>query len=205
MRKRAASIAEGVGSSVGRMDLPSQPDVPPVEPSEPGLPGAWLPDHWTHPAVVPVGPHHHLRPIRATDVDLDLAAVRGSRERLWAIYGTVWNWPPADLTREQDLEDLVRHAAEHEEHESFTYALLDAEETTLLGCVYIDPPGRAGADADVSWWVVDSLVGTELESRLGAFIPAWVASAWPLRRPRFIGRDLTWDAWLDLPELEAGA
>ena len=47
----------------------------------------WMPVHWAHPRHVPVGPDHHLRPIRASDVDLDLPAVLGSRDRLWSIYG----------------------------------------------------------------------------------------------------------------------
>ena len=42
---------------------------------------------------------HHLRPIRADDVDLDMVAVMGSRERLWSIYGEAWGWPPADDDR----------------------------------------------------------------------------------------------------------
>ena len=63
------------------------------------------------------------------------------------------------MTNERDREDLARHEAEIETHQSFNYALLDAEETALLGCVYVDPPERDGADADVSWWVVDELAG----------------------------------------------
>jgi hypothetical protein len=37
-------------------------------------------------------------------------------------------------------------------------AVLDEEETELLGCVYIDPPDQQsppGTDAVVSWWMVD--------------------------------------------------
>ena len=165
----------------------------------------WLPGDWTHPVHVPVGEGHHLRPIRASDVDLDLPAVRASRERLWTIYGRAWGWPPVDLTREQDLADLVRHEAETEAHEAFDYALLDRDETRLLGCVYVDPPVKVGADAEISWWVVDELVGSDLEATLDALVPAWIATQWPLRRPRFVGRDLTWDAWLALPDMPTWA
>jgi hypothetical protein len=161
----------------------------------------WLPEDWKHPTCVPVGPDHHLRPIRATDVDLDLPAVMGSRERLWSLFGRVWGWPPAGMTREEDLASLIRLEAETEAHESFDYALLDRDETVLLGCVYVDPPAKVGADADVSWWVVDDVVGTDLEARLDALVPAWIAREWPLRQPRFIGIDCTWDEWLELPDL----
>lgn len=102
----------------------------------------WLPNDFDHPRVVPLPTGHHLRPIRASDVDLDMPAVMGSRERLWSIYGEAWGWPSATMTAGEDREDLSRHEREIEAHESFNYALFDAEETELIGCVYIDPPRR---------------------------------------------------------------
>ncbi len=163
-------------------------------------PGPWLPPDFVHPTHVTLPTRHHLRPIRETDVDLDMVAVMGSQARLWSIYGRAWGWPPADMTAEQDRADLARHAAEMETHESFNYALFDERETALLGCVYIDPPEKQGADAEISWWVVDERVGTDLEAELDAFVPRWIAEEWPLQAPRYVGRDLTWDEWLALPE-----
>ena len=159
----------------------------------------WLPEDWQHPTRVALPTGHHLRPIRAADVDLDMQAVMGSQERLWSIYGEAWGWPPATMTVEQDREDLAHHEAEIRRHESFNYALFDTGETALLGCVYLDPAEKAGADADISWWVVDWLVGSEVEEALDRFVPAWVSSDWPFRQPRYIGRDLTWSDWLALP------
>lgn len=161
---------------------------------------AWLPDDFVHPRWVELGDDHHLRPIRATDVDLDMIAVMGSQERLWSIYGPAWGWPPPDMTREADRDDLARHAAEMGTHTSFNYALFDDAETALLGCVYLDPPEKVGADAEISWWVVDDLVGSALEHLLDGFVPTWIADHWPLQRPRYVGRDLTWDEWLALPD-----
>jgi hypothetical protein len=167
---------------------------------------AWLPDDFVHPVHVPVDDTHHLRPIRADDTEIDHPAVMGSRERLWGVYGQAWGWPPAAMTLEQDREDLARHEAEIEAHESFNYALLDSAETRLLGCVYIDPPEKVGgADAEISWWVVDELVGTPLETALDVLVPRWVAADWPLRNPRYVGRDLTWPDWLALPDLRREA
>ena len=161
----------------------------------------WLPADWQHPTRLDLPTGHHLRPIRESDVDLDLPAVLGSRDRLWSIYGAAWGWPPAGMTREQDRVDLARHEAEIEAHESFNYALFDAEETALLGCVYVDPPEKPGADAEISWWVVDALVGSDVEAALDALVPRWIADAWPLRHPRYVGRDLSWADWIALPEL----
>jgi hypothetical protein len=144
-------------------------------------PATWLPAGFRHPTRVEVPFGHHLRPIRAEDTDLDMVAVMGSRERLWSIYGEAWGWPPAEMTHEQDRADLARHAAEMETHQSFNYALLDTDETALLGCVYIDPPDDRsvpGADAVASWWVVDSEVGSELERALDDFVPRWLAQRW---------------------------
>ncbi|MFL5861504.1 MAG: N-acetyltransferase [Solirubrobacteraceae bacterium] len=141
----------------------------------------WLPENFVHPERVELPTGDHLRPIRATDVDIDYPAVMGSRDRLWARYGDAWGWPPAAMTHEQDREDLAHHEAEIARHETFNYAVLDVDETALLGCVYIDPPdGRApaGADAVVSWWVVDAAVGTDLEAGLASFVPAWLAQTW---------------------------
>ena len=100
---------------------------------------SWLPEAFRHPQRVELPTGHHLRPIRESDVDIDYPAVMGSRERLWAKYGEAWGWPPADMSFEADREDLARHEAEIEAHETFNYAILDADETALFGCVYIDP------------------------------------------------------------------
>ena len=125
---------------------------------------------------------HHLRPIRETDVDIDYPAVMGSRERLWAMYGEAWGWPPATMTFEQDREDLARHEREIEAHESFNYAVLDADETELLGCVYIDPPDETSPPGSRCHRVVVGrrpVVGTDLEPALDAFVPRWLADDWP--------------------------
>jgi hypothetical protein len=141
----------------------------------------WLPEGFEHPERVDLRTGHHLRPIREADVDIDYPAVMGSRERLWAKYRDAWGWPPATMSYEADRVDLARHEAEIAAHETFNYAVLDEAETELLGCVYIDPPDArspAGADAMVSWWVVDEHHGGELERAVGEFVPGWLADTW---------------------------
>lgn len=146
---------------------------------------SWLPADFVHPTRVDLDAEHHLRPIRESDVDIDYPAVMGSRERLWSLYGETWGWPPATMTHEQDRVDLARHEREQEAHESFNYALFNADETALLGCVYIDPTGEDDPDdALISWWVVDEHVDTDLERALNGFVPRWIAEAWPFTSPR---------------------
>ena len=71
---------------------------------------------------------------------------------------------------------------------SFNYAVLDDDETELLGCVYIDPPEEHapdGADALVSWWVVDREAGGELERELDEVVPRWLGKRWGFRAVHF--------------------
>lgn len=146
----------------------------------------WLPDDWHHPERVDLPTGQHLRPIRGDDVDIDYPAVMGSQERLWSMFGEAWGWPPATMTVEQDREDLVRHEEEIAAHESFNYALLNEDETALLGCVYIDPPDEGDTfDALVAWWVIDDLVGSEVEQALDDLIPRWLDEAWPFADIRY--------------------
>ena len=145
----------------------------------------WLDPTLAPPEWVDLDGEHHLRPIRETDVGIDYPAVMGSRQRLWEKYGDAWGWPPETLSYEHDQGDLARHEAEIRGREAFVYALLDEDETQLLGCVYIDPPepvASEGAEATVSWWVVDSAVGTALERSLDQFIPRWLSEAWSFQR-----------------------
>ena len=120
-----------------------------LAPNRPDL-SNWLPPAWQHPPRFELSTGHHLRPVRASDVDLHLRAVLESQERLWSIYGAAWQWPRPTLTVEQDREQLARREADAEQHRSFTYALFELGETELLGCVDIDPDLDGPATAAVS-------------------------------------------------------
>ncbi len=162
----------------------------------------WLPLDFVAPDRVELpSAGLHLRPIHPDDIEMDMIAVMGSRDRLWSIFGPAWGWPPADMTVEDDLAELVRHADEMTRNESFNYALFDERETALLGCVYIDPPERVGADAEISWWTVNEHADGPAGQALDDFVPAWIAAEWPFVAPRAIGRDLTWTEWLALEEI----
>jgi hypothetical protein len=156
----------------------------------------WFAENFTPPELVELTSGHHMRPIRESDVDIDFPAVMGSRERLWRKYGEAWDWPSATLSHEADRRDLARHEAEIARRETFNYAILDRAETELLGCVYIDPPdSRSPSDRDamVSWWVVDRMLGSELERHLDDFIPSWLREVWGLRAIHYFpAPETTW-------------
>ncbi|HEX5251026.1 MAG TPA: hypothetical protein VFW14_15280 [Gaiellales bacterium] len=144
----------------------------------------WLPDGFETPSRLDLETGHHLRPIRGSDADIDYPAVMGSRASLWGRYGEAWGWPPETMTFEQDRADLVHHEVEIAAQETFNYAVLDAGETELLGCVYIDPPDAGcppGTDALVSWWVVEAERGSDLDRALADAIPRWLAATWRFR------------------------
>src|SRR3546814_20875262 len=107
---------------------------------------SWLPDDFQHPELVELPTGQHLRPIRASDAEIDLPAVMGSRDRLFSIYGEAWGgWPQAAMTLAQDREEPAHHEREIAAPESFNYASLDAAATELPGCVYHAPPREPAA------------------------------------------------------------
>jgi hypothetical protein len=88
------------------------------------------------------------------------------------------------MTYEQDRDDLAHHEAEIAAQETFNYAVLDAAEMELYGCVYIDPADESsppGTEAVVSWWVVDRAAGTDLERVLADTVPRWLHETWGFR------------------------
>ena len=155
----------------------------------------FLPPDRRVPARLDLPTSHHLRPIRVADLAIDYPTVMRCQSRLWERFGPVWGWPPADMTIEQDRDDLIRHVEEMSRNESFNYAIFDAEERHLLGCVYIDPPATTDHDAQVCWWVADEEVSGPLDRCLDDAISRWLEDQWRLERPRIIGRDITWTAW----------
>jgi hypothetical protein len=52
---------------------------------------------------------------------------------------------------EADRQDLARHVAEISVHVTFNYAVLNHDETELLGCLYIDPPGERTRMVPTRW------------------------------------------------------
>jgi hypothetical protein len=134
---------------------------------------AWLPAGFVMPAGTTVPFGHRLRPVLLSD---------GPRLRV-AIPGL----------RLADAERLLRtRLGEMERRTAYTFALLDTDETALLGEVRVAPstgPGR-GSDAEVTWWVVPECEGTDLARAVDELVPGWVASAWPFSAPHFCGPSL---------------
>ncbi len=126
----------------------------------------------------------YLRPLRATDVELDYEAVMSSAEMLrhWG----QGHWPADDFTLAENLADLQQHEQEHVERKAFTFTVLDPQGTRCLGCVYIVPlrPEEiplcqdAAYAADVRFWVRKSELTSALDRHLLATLRDWFQAEW---------------------------
>ncbi len=79
-----------------------------------------------------------LRPLLASDAELDYDAVMESREFL-----REWEqstWPEDDFTVEANRADLVKAERRHANGDAFTYTVMNLDQTECLGCVYVLPP-----------------------------------------------------------------
>ena len=129
-----------------------------------------------------------LRPLRASDVELDYDAVMENPAALrrWSQS----TWPADDFTVAENLEDLERHEREHLAREAFTFTVLDSNGTRCLGCVYIQPVGPEAAElcgaavqpTNVGFWVRASEWESDLDRHLLDTLRAWFESAWAFDR-----------------------
>lgn len=149
-----------------------------------------------HPAAVPVPVGLHtarlrLRPLRASDVELDYDAVMSSPAML-----RTWSqsdWPADDFTRAANQADLERHEREHLAREAFTYTVLTPDATRCLGCVYLSPPwpeevplcAGAAYAAHVGFWVRASELANDLDRHLLESLRDWFRSEWAFERVVF--------------------
>jgi RimJ/RimL family protein N-acetyltransferase len=136
-----------------------------------------------------------LRPLRATDAELDHDALMESKEMLrrWSQS----DWPADNFTVEDNLKDLEKHEQEHLERRAFTFTVMSPTETECLGCVYINPLLRmiqeaGGAEVDieadtaeegdheayVSFWVRQSRLADDLDKRLLDGLIDWFNQEW---------------------------
>lgn len=134
-----------------------------------------------------VQPEFRLRMLRAADAQADYEAVMASAARLRA--GSPHGWPRQGFTLAENLADLERHEREFRQRQAFAYTVVAADESCVLGCVYINPSADTAAGdgpaADVYLWVRDehhpALTGDLLRT-----VRHWLASSWPFTRVRWI-------------------
>jgi hypothetical protein len=154
----------------------------------------------SHP--IPDGIEHarfRMRILRVDDVVADYDAVMSSAERLRERF-PYWGWPDPDMSLTDDLVDLGWHQKEAQLRRSFNYAVLTTDERRLLGCVYVDPPEKQGANAEVCLWVRADEEDGDLERVLEAAVREWLDAEWPFETIRWPGREISWEEWDALPD-----
>lgn len=120
----------------------------------------------------PLGPQHNER---------DYAAWSSSIEHIRRSPGYPDGRWPRQMTIDENLADLERHARDFAARKGFTYTVLDASDD-VVGCVYVYPAGDGLHDAVVQSWVRESEAAHDDAFRHA--IADWVTSAaWPFQRP----------------------
>ncbi|MEM9744080.1 MAG: GNAT family N-acetyltransferase [Pseudomonadota bacterium] len=145
-------------------------------------------------------PTYRLRMLTVNDVVKDYDAVMSSATHIQDVGPPGMTWPTG-LTFEEDLIDLGWHQKEFINRTSFAYTVVTPDESRVLGCVYINPTRKEGADAAVSLWTrpPEQLEFLD-EARLRADVRAWLKKDWPFENPVFPGKDISWADWSSLPE-----
>jgi hypothetical protein len=145
-------------------------------------------------------PEFVLRPLLVGDVELDYAAVMESKVELrpWEQTG----WPADDFTIGEDLVDLEDLEQRFREKRSFTYTVMNPDETECLGCVYFMPPDARSftsaritavshrrweeVGAAVYFWIRTSRLADGLDGRLLDALRGWLTSDWAFDVPVFV-------------------
>ncbi len=132
----------------------------------------------------------------------DHKAVLASADNIRHVFGPTNGWPPSNITFEENLADLTRHAREFDERVAFAYALLDVAQNAYLGCLYIKPiKSRIAADrrkqlfqAQAFLWLssTQSLVS---DDNVFATLRDWLSRQWPFEAVAWPGRSPSWLEW----------
>ena len=132
----------------------------------------------------PLGPQHNAA---------DYAAWTTSIEHIRATPGFLDGRWPHEMSRDDNLRDLQRHAQDFAERRGFTYTVLSTATGDVIGCVYIYPPRRedpngtdGGRRAVVSSWVRADRAA--LDPVVYHRVLAWLERDWPFQSIEYAPR-----------------
>lgn len=111
-------------------------------------------------------------------------------------------WPEDDFTVEANRADMVKLESRHASGESFTYTVMNLDQTECLGCVYVFSPDASwfsdarvtpvGADrwsdhdAMILFWVRKSRLPEQLDRSLLEALLTWFEQKWSFDAPLFV-------------------
>lgn len=143
----------------------------------------FIPDSFAVPRQF-AGPGFRFEPLGPEHNERDYEAWTSSIEHIRATPGFAdWDWP-APMTLDENLADLVGHAADFANRTGFTYSILDGDE--VIGCVYIYPSRDPDHDAAVRSWVRENR--SEMDRMIWEEVSQWLATAWPFSNPLYANR-----------------
>ena len=107
-------------------------------------------------------------------------------------------YPAEDFSVEANLKDLEHMDQEHRNGTRYTYTVMNADETQVLGCIYLlpnddrmyqtaevtslDGTDLSSVDATVAFWVRVSTWATGFERVLLETLLSWLQDDWSLDR-----------------------
>jgi hypothetical protein len=126
--------------------------------------------------LAPLGPQHN---------EADYAAWTASIDHIRGTPGFADGSWPREMSLDDNLRDLERHARDFAERPGFTYTVLSTGTGDVIGCVYIYPASRhepgGGAEsrrrASIRSWVRADC--SALDPVLHDAVLAWVERDWP--------------------------
>jgi len=125
----------------------------------------------------PLGPEHNVS---------DYAAWTSSAAHIHATPGYEGSSWPREMTIDENLADLTRHAEEFATNRGFAYTVLAPGTETVIGCVYIYPSKTPGYGALIRSWV--RAADADLDPVLHRAVADWLASSWPFERVEYAAR-----------------
>jgi RimJ/RimL family protein N-acetyltransferase len=125
----------------------------------------------------PLGPEHNEQDYDAwTSSMVHIAETPGFPDGSW----------PREMTRDENRNDLQRHADDFRNRRGFTYTVLDPAGRDVIGCVYIYPLPDSDDAASVLSWVRKS--HAHLDRPLWRAVTEWLESDWPFTTVEYARR-----------------
>lgn len=136
------------------------------------------------------GEFFSARPLLLADAEADYEAVVAAGAALHTVFESDGSWPDG-LTLDENRVDVGWHEREFTIGQSYAWTILDPAGAPTIGCAYIYPADRIGADAMAFWWFRPGREAAEAD-----FEPAFrkVIATLP-GVCVFPGRDTPWADW----------
>jgi len=149
-------------------------------------PRAFVPDSFNVPRAL-VTEEFRLKPLGPPHNEDDYEAWMSSIDHIRATPGfQSWTWPKPEMTLEENLADLQRHAEDFAQRSGFTYTVLARGSDRVIGCVYIYPARSVDGTAEVRSWVRADQ--SDLDVAVHDAVSAWLDKAWPFTEVRYAPR-----------------